>query len=57
MHAGTHPAIGESESARAVSPAASSDALRKRRTPRIGVVAFVRSLLTRLQPGIDTRPE
>jgi hypothetical protein len=42
---------------RAVSPAASSDAFGKRRATGIGVVAFVRSLLARLQPTIRTRPE
>ena len=43
--------------ARAVSPAASSDAFRKRRPPSGGIVAFNRSLLPRLQLGMGTRSE
>jgi hypothetical protein len=48
--------LTEGDWVRAVSPAASSDAFRKRRTPGIGGLAFDRSLLTRLQSLIRTRP-
>jgi hypothetical protein len=53
MHAETH--LIDRGRACAVSPAASSDAFRKRREPGVGVVAVVRSLLTQPQPGIGTR--
>jgi hypothetical protein len=54
VRAGTH--LTDGGTVRAVSPAASSDAFRKRRAPGIGAVAFVRSLLMQLQPGMDTYP-